>query len=216
MAIGSGTFQDISASVSDIFAAKADEYKAQGDRLEAGQYTEAAAFAAQNEQFTANSTAIQEAQANRSFMQTQGGIQAATATNGFAEAGSSMDILADSARQGALQQAVLQQQGLITQAGTKSRLTATTQCPNRPISPPAPRIRQPRAQISWPGLMLRRPFSHCSRCQVAAAASAVCHQKLCQAFNRWLACRQRLSPDVRLPELSLRQPPLRGSLRDRM
>lgn len=121
MALGQAFFSDISASVSDLFQADADRAKAAGDRLEANQYSEAAAFADQNVQFTENSTAIQEAQANRSFMQTQGGVQADIAANGFANSGSALDILADSANQGALKQAVLQQQGLITEAGYKEQ-----------------------------------------------------------------------------------------------
>lgn len=117
MALGSATFTDIGAAVGDIFAAKGDAYKAEGDRLEATQYVEAEQLANQNAQFTANSTAIQEAQKARSIEQTQGSIQADTAANGLAEAGSSVDVLRDSASQGALSQAVLGQQGLITEAG---------------------------------------------------------------------------------------------------
>jgi hypothetical protein len=47
----------------------------------------------------------------------RGGIQASTAGSGFQASGSSLDILRDSASQGAIAHAVLGQQGLITEAG---------------------------------------------------------------------------------------------------
>lgn len=91
--------------------------KAQGDLAEAGQYDLASELATKNEEFTKTSTAIQEAQAARNTTIQIGGQQAAEAGAGFAASGSGLDILADSARQGALTQQVLSTQGLITEAG---------------------------------------------------------------------------------------------------
>ena len=79
MAIG-----DIGAGVSDIFAGFADLTKAQGDRLEGQAYSEAAQLALQNEQFTKESTAIQEAQAQRELYLSTGRTTAEIAGAGFA------------------------------------------------------------------------------------------------------------------------------------
>jgi hypothetical protein len=55
-----------------------------------------------------------------------GGQQAAVAGAGFAASGSALDILADSARQGALAHAALGQQGLITEAGYQEQAQSYT------------------------------------------------------------------------------------------
>jgi hypothetical protein len=110
-------FGSIGAGVSDIFAGFADETKAKGDILEGQAYGEAATLAFQNEQFTKMSTDIQEAQAQRELLLSQGRTQAEVAGAGFAASGSALDILRSSAAQGSLQKAVVEQQGLITAAG---------------------------------------------------------------------------------------------------
>jgi len=117
MAFGQATFSDISGAASDLFASFGDEAKAQGDFAEARSYTLAAQLAAQNEKFTETSTAIKESQQQREMMNTLGGQQADVASAGFASSGSALDIMRDSAAQGALTHAVLGQQGLITEAG---------------------------------------------------------------------------------------------------
>jgi hypothetical protein len=117
MAIGASTFSDLGAGISDLFAASADRSKAQGDLLEAQNYDRAAKYAQQEEQFTVESTAIQKMQAERTTYQSMSQTKADVAGGGFAASGSSLDILAQSASQGALQQAVLQRQGLITEQG---------------------------------------------------------------------------------------------------
>lgn len=124
MAFGGGTITDVSGAVSDLFAASADRskatglrLKAQGDALEGQNYDLAADLAGQNEKFAETSTAIKQAQNDRSIYQTIGGIQADVAGAGFASSGSSLDLLRDSASQGALTKAVAGQQGLITEAG---------------------------------------------------------------------------------------------------
>lgn len=111
------TFGDAAGAASDIFAAEGDRSKAQYDFSEAKNYDLAAALAGQNEQFTETSTGIKEAQQARESMNVMGGIQADVASAGFAESGSALDVLRDSASQAALTHAVIGQQGLITEAG---------------------------------------------------------------------------------------------------
>ena len=117
MAFGSTTVTDFAGGGSDIFAGIGDQAKAQGDFAEASNYTLASQLATQNEKFTETSTAIKEAQQSREMMNTLGGQQADVAGAGFTEGGSALDIMRDSAAQGALTHAVLGQQGLITEAG---------------------------------------------------------------------------------------------------
>jgi hypothetical protein len=124
MALSQTTFSDLGGAVSDLFASSADStkaqglrIKAQGDALEGENYDEAAVLAKQNEQFTEQSTAIKLQQIDRSNYQTIGGQQADVAGAGFSASGSALDLMADSASQGALTKAVAGQQGLITEAG---------------------------------------------------------------------------------------------------
>jgi hypothetical protein len=124
MAVGTSTFSDLGGAVSDLFAASADRSKAQGDFTEADNYALASTLATKNEAFTVQSTAIKQAQNDRQIYQTLGGVTADTAGSGFAASGSSMDVLRDSAAQGALTKAVAGQQGLITEAGYQEQATS--------------------------------------------------------------------------------------------
>lgn len=117
MALSATTFSDIGGAVSDLFGASAFRTKAAGLRTEGAEYLAARDLAFQNEAFTKNSTEIQEMQTNRAIEKTLGGQAAQVAASGFGNAGSALDLLRDSANQGALQKAVLSQQGLITEAG---------------------------------------------------------------------------------------------------
>jgi hypothetical protein len=117
MAFGAGTINDFAGAATDLFAAPGDKSKAQYDFAEGQSYGLASDLATQNEKFTETSTAIKEAQQQREMMNTLGGQQADVASAGFAESGSALDVLRDSASQGALTHAVLGQQGLITEAG---------------------------------------------------------------------------------------------------
>jgi hypothetical protein len=124
MAFGPETIQSFGAAASDIFAGIGDEAKAAGDFAESTEYNAAAGLALQNEQFTVQSTAIKEAQQQRELTMSLGNTQASTAGAGFQMSGSSLDILRDSASQGALTHAVLGQQGLITEAGYQEQATS--------------------------------------------------------------------------------------------
>jgi hypothetical protein len=126
MAISSGTISGISAGIGDIFAASADKSKAQFDLTEGQEYSEAAALAGQNEQFTQMSTAIKEAQQSRQIAMGEGATEAGVAGAGFAKSGSALDIMRSNAQQGALQQAVTGQQGLITEAGYQEQQASYT------------------------------------------------------------------------------------------
>ena len=117
MAFGTSTITDISAGISDLYAAKAAKAKAAYDVTEGQEYTLASQLASQNEQFTQMSTAIKDAQTAREIAKSEGATTAAVASGGFATSGSAVDILADSARQGSLTRAVGQEQGLVTEAG---------------------------------------------------------------------------------------------------
>lgn len=124
MAFGNATFTDAAGAVSDLFAADADRSKAAGDRIEGTDYDLASSLATQNEKFTETSTQIKQAQLDRSIYQATSGVTADTAGSGFSASGSSLDVLRDSASQGALTKAVGQQQGLITDAGYTEQATS--------------------------------------------------------------------------------------------
>ncbi len=112
-----GASSAIGGGVSDIFAGFGDQAKAQGDLAEAGEYGLAAAYAEKEAQYTKVSTAIQGFQQERELSKSLGQTTADVAGAGFAASGSSIDLLRESASQGALHQAVTQQQGLITEQG---------------------------------------------------------------------------------------------------
>ena len=117
LGLSSSTFSNLGGAATDLFAAQGDKSKAQYDFAEGKSYGLASDLATQNEKFTETSTAIKEAQQQREMMSTLGGQQADVAGAGFAASGSALDLLRDSASQGALTHAVLGQQGLITEAG---------------------------------------------------------------------------------------------------
>jgi dsDNA-binding SOS-regulon protein len=137
MAFGSATFTDFGGAASDLFAAQGDKSKQQFDYAEASNYELGANLADQNAQFTQTSTAIKEAQQQRELTMSMGQTQADVAGAGFSASGSGLDIMRDSASQGALAHAVLGQQGLITEAGYQEQAqsyntmaTAATQAGN--------------------------------------------------------------------------------------
>jgi hypothetical protein len=117
MAFGTGTIANIGGAVQDLFGSEAHELKAKGLRLEAQNYDEAAGFATQNAGFARTSSEIKQAQLDRESYKALGGIQADVAGAGFAASGSALDILRDSASQGALMKAVASTQGLIQEEG---------------------------------------------------------------------------------------------------
>lgn len=119
MAFGASTFSNIGGAVGDLFAADAHRSKAEGFRIESQNYDLASSLALQNEDFTRQSTDVKLTQLDRSIFRTIGGQQADVAGAGFSAGGSGLDLLRDSASQGALTKAVAGQQGLITEEGYK-------------------------------------------------------------------------------------------------
>jgi hypothetical protein len=124
MAFGSSTISSAAGAATDLFSAFGDDYKIKGAKIEQAAYQEAAAFARQNVEYTKTATAIKTAQQQREVTGALGATSAAVAGAGFEASGSALDILADSARQGALASATLQAQGQITEAGYQEQAKA--------------------------------------------------------------------------------------------
>lgn len=121
LTFGSATFNDFAGAASDLFSSslnqQAAEIKAQGLLAEAQGYTMGANLALLNKQYTATETAVKTAQNDREIYQTISQQQAGVAGGGLAASGSALDLLRSSASQGALSQAIIGEQGLITEAG---------------------------------------------------------------------------------------------------
>jgi len=121
MALSNTTFSDFGNASSDLFQGIGDLSKAAGDQAEAQNYGLAAALAGENESYTVEATAIKEAQANRAIFQTLSSQQSEVASAGFADSGSAIYLARDSAEQGALEKATLQQQGLVQEDAYKEQ-----------------------------------------------------------------------------------------------
>ncbi len=119
--LSSSTFSNAGGAVSDIFSASALRTKGKGSRIEAQEYDLAAELARKNAQFVETSTNIKQFQIQRGINQTLGQQQADVAGAGFSESGTALDLLADSARQGALTKAVAENQGVIEETGYKEQ-----------------------------------------------------------------------------------------------
>jgi hypothetical protein len=104
--------------------------KAQGDLAEASNYDAASTLALQNEAFTAQSTRVQQMQLGRQVTQTIGGQGAGVAAAGFSSGGTALNLMRDSASQGALARGVLGQQGAITEAGFDEQAKSFTTMAN--------------------------------------------------------------------------------------
>jgi hypothetical protein len=174
--IGSSTFNSLGAAAQDLFSIGAHKTKAQGLRIEAGNYDLAAGFSDQNARFTEESTAIKQSQLDRQMFKALGGQAADVAGAGFAASGSATDILRESASQGELLRTVAGQQGLITEEGyrCRARPIATWRGPRdwlpmRRTRPPT-RHRGWRHSTAWP-LWHRSSISRCRALQPATAQS---------------------------------------------
>lgn len=130
MAFGTGTMGLAGGAVDDIFkgqaTAKSLRLKAEGDLVEAQNYDLAADLAKQSAEFTRQSTAIKETQAQRQLYLGLGKTGSDVASAGFSMSGSALDLMRDSAAQGGLTKAVIGQQGLITEAGFNEQAQAYT------------------------------------------------------------------------------------------
>lgn len=128
MAFGVGTVNAFGGAVDTLFSSRATasslRLKATGDDMEAGNYEEAAKLAGQNAEFTKESTAVQSAMAERQIYLGIGKEQAEISGAGFANSGTALDLLRSSASQGALQKALVERQGQITEAGYEEQQKA--------------------------------------------------------------------------------------------
>jgi hypothetical protein len=115
--LSTSTFSDAGQSVSDIFSGFGDLDKAKGAELEQQNYLQAEALAKQEAEFTAQSTAIKQGQADRQMFTSLGRTTAAVSNAGLEQSGSALDILRESAMQGSITKAVIGAQGQITEAG---------------------------------------------------------------------------------------------------
>src|SRR5436305_2093773 len=95
--VGANTFSFAGGAVSDLF-------KGFGDAVEGKNYDLAATLADKNARYTEMSTQVKQMQAQRALTMGLGETKADVAGAGFAESGSALDLLRDSASQGALQQ----------------------------------------------------------------------------------------------------------------
>ena len=111
----------IAGGVSDLFSAMGYKAKAQGDVFEQQNYQLAATLADQNEQFTEWSTALKQSTEDRQLFNSLGQTKADVAGAGLAESGDALDILRQSAQEGAQARAVIGEQGLISEAGYREQ-----------------------------------------------------------------------------------------------
>lgn len=124
MAISATTFQAIGGAAQDLFSVGSFKLRAEGNRLQAETYDKAAELSLQNKQFAETSAAIKDMQIQRGIYGVLGEQAAAVASSGFEASGSALDLLRDSAAQGALHKAVASQQGLIEEAGYEQQARA--------------------------------------------------------------------------------------------
>jgi hypothetical protein len=117
MPFGNATFTDAAGAVSDLFAAQADRYKAQGAAFEKQNYDLAATLAQQNAGYTEWTTNVKAQMADRTTQQALGSVTAGEANSGLATSGTAMDLLHESAANGALAKENAITQGNITEAG---------------------------------------------------------------------------------------------------
>ena len=134
MAFGAATVKDFGGAAGDILGgyatSAADSIKAAGLRNEAVDYGLAANLAGQNEKFTEQSAAVQEAALQRDFEKKSGATATEIAGAGFENSGSAEDIMRGNAQQGAIAQQLAGQQGLITEAGYTEQQQAYTNMQN--------------------------------------------------------------------------------------
>jgi hypothetical protein len=106
---------DVAQAFTDFGAAASELFGAKGATASAGSYDEAAAIARQNAAIARQATDIKLQQETRTIYKTLGTQQAQVGGAGFAASGSALDLLADSATQGAFTKAITAEQGAITE-----------------------------------------------------------------------------------------------------
>lgn len=114
----------VSKGVSDFGSAAADLMGAQGSTQAAQGYQQAAQLAEQDATLEEQATKIKQIQQQRAVQQTLGSQRAEVGAAGFTESGSSLDLLANSASQGAITTAVTGIQGQILVNGYNQQAQA--------------------------------------------------------------------------------------------
>lgn len=124
MAFGSGTINAFAGAASDLFAADADRFKAQGlrikakgDALQGENYDRAAVLSDENAAYTEWTTNFKQQQQDRTTFKALGTAQSQIAGSGLKASGSALDLLHESAANGALTKEVLGVQGQIAEEG---------------------------------------------------------------------------------------------------
>jgi hypothetical protein len=112
--------QSAGNAVSDLFSGI-------GAQQAAGSYRTSAKYAKKNAQLEAESLAIKQAQLKRNLFSVIGGQKADVAAAGFSQSGSAVDILRDSASQGALLKAQTDIQGDIAISSYRGQAEAASQ-----------------------------------------------------------------------------------------
>jgi len=121
MALSSSTFSNLGGAASDLFAAEGFKAKAKGNEFEQKNYLLAAGLSDKAAGFAETSAALKTMQSDRELQKSLGQTTADIGGAGFTAGGSALDIMRDSASQGALAHAVSVQQGLITEEGYKEQ-----------------------------------------------------------------------------------------------
>ncbi len=121
MAFGQSTLTDASGAVTDLFSAEGYRYKAKGAEFEKENYDLAATLADQNAQYTEWTTNVKAQMADRTTYQALGTAQAQIAGSGLKASGSALDLLHESAANGALAKENAVTQGNITEAGYQEK-----------------------------------------------------------------------------------------------
>jgi hypothetical protein len=106
-------FADLGGAVKDIFGAVGEAKSAKG-------YSQAAGFAEQNAEIAEQNARIQGVMAQRQITQTLGSQSAEIGGAGFNASGSALDLMRDSASQGALTKQLISNQGAINVLGYKA------------------------------------------------------------------------------------------------
>ena len=104
-------------AVESFFGAKASGLNAKGLRLQAKAYNEAAEFSFRNVDYTRASTEVQAYQLQRNLFKSFGQTEADIASAGFSDSGSAGDLMRMGAEEGALQTAILNYQGKVSEEG---------------------------------------------------------------------------------------------------
>lgn len=119
-----GSLNDIGKGVSGLGGAVSSLFSSEGSSAAAEGYDKAAKIADTNADIAKTSYQLQQTQAARQFQQTLGSQKAEVASAGFRSSGSALNLMADSASQGAITQAMIGVNGQIQVNGYQQQAQA--------------------------------------------------------------------------------------------